>query len=58
MYRTVAVLFCCLSLLAATAAPVPPYRPRAWVTGWDRPAGAGLFDRRGDKLIITVPGEC
>jgi hypothetical protein len=58
MNRFAALLLFAVVVAAVTAAPVP--RPGSWVAGWDRPVdpkGDCKFDRRGEKLSITVPGE-
>jgi hypothetical protein len=65
MHR-VAALLLCFALVVATvvAAPAPfPRPPRAfipWVTGWDKavdPVGDCRFDRKGERLTITLPGD-
>src|SRR5207253_2814760 len=45
-------------LLSRGAAPAP--LPRPWALGWDRPVdplGDCRFERAGEVLTITVPGE-
>jgi hypothetical protein len=57
MHRITTALLCCLAAVAAPAAPAPT--PRPWFTGWYRPAdpkGDCQFDRKGDRLALTVPG--
>jgi hypothetical protein len=63
MHRLSVLLLCCsLAVTAAvvTAAPAPlPVASRPWVAGWDKPVdpvGDCRFDRRGERLTITVPG--
>src|SRR5262245_31921936 len=55
-----------LALLAAPllAAPVPPPKPAKasgpWFDGWDKPVdpkGDCRFERKGDRLTLTVPGK-
>ena len=50
--------------VAVTAAPAPVHKPKSpvvpWVTGWDKPVdsiGDCRFDKKGDKLTISVPGR-
>jgi hypothetical protein len=61
-----AVLLLCVALAVATvvATPAPfPSRGRLsgpWLDGWHKPVDLQedcRFDRRGDKLTITVPGK-
>jgi regulation of enolase protein 1 (concanavalin A-like superfamily) len=69
MHRLAALLLCALvatgvvaaaGLLAAPAPfPRPPRAPRVWLDGWDKPVdpvGDCLFERKGDRLTIIVPG--
>src|SRR5207244_1045643 len=64
VHRFAALLLCALAgaaggLLAAPAPFPRPGRARPWTTGWDRtvdPVGDCRFDRKGDRLTITVPG--
>src|SRR5262249_33981790 len=56
MHRLTVLLPCILT--AALAAPAPA--PRPWLSGWDRPLdplGGCRFDRKGETLTVTVPGE-
>lgn len=57
----VLLLWCLVVVMAAVAAPAPIPKPmKVWETGWDKPVdpvGDCRFDRNGDKLTITVPGE-
>jgi hypothetical protein len=56
--RTKALAAVAAGLLLAAPAPVPKHRP--WVTGWDKPVnphGDCKFDRKGDRLTITIPGK-
>ena len=65
MLRRVALPLCSLVVaVVATAAPAPVYRPPmasgVWVNGWDEPLdpkGDCRFDRRGDRLTLTMPGK-
>jgi regulation of enolase protein 1 (concanavalin A-like superfamily) len=65
MHRTPISLLCTLvaagNLLAApTPFPKILRSPIPWVTGWDKPVdpvGGCRFDRKGDRLTITVPGK-
>ena len=64
MHRLAACLLCAAVAFAAFAAPAPVHRtPRAsgvWVKGWDEPIdpkGACRFDRKGDRLTLTMPGK-
>ncbi len=65
MHRPAALSLCALVAAAGvTAAPAPFPRPAksafSWFDGWDKPvdpAGDCRFDRKGDKLTITVPGK-
>jgi hypothetical protein len=45
-------------VLVGAPAPFPrPGPPGPWFDGWERPLGDGHFERRGDRLTITVPGK-
>jgi regulation of enolase protein 1 (concanavalin A-like superfamily) len=60
MNRFVAMLLVAVVVTAVTAAPAPRPRPETpWLTGWDKPIDLGgcRFERNGDNLTITVPGE-
>jgi regulation of enolase protein 1 (concanavalin A-like superfamily) len=61
MNRLAALLLGALLAAAVMAAPAPaPRGSGPWFNGWDRPVdprGDCRFERRGDKLTITVPGE-
>ena len=72
MHRYAVLLLCALVAagvvaaaggLMAAPAPFPTRTGRAsgpWITGWDRvvdPVGDCKFDRRGDRLTMTVPGQ-
>jgi regulation of enolase protein 1 (concanavalin A-like superfamily) len=56
MPRIAALLLCALAALVATATPAPD---KPWVTGWEKvdPKGDCKFEREGERLAITVPGE-
>ena len=63
MHRCSSVSLLCALLAVAsvlTAAPAPfPRTTKPWFDGWDKPVdpeGDCKFDRKGDKLTITVPG--
>src|SRR4051812_33364743 len=56
MSRFAAAVLCALAGLAVQATPLPP--PKPWITGWDKPVdpnGDCRFDRKGERLTITVP---
>src|SRR5690242_14159504 len=58
MSRVCPLLMCVLVAGVALATPAPPERP--WVTGWDKPVDPKKdcrFERREERLTITVPGE-
>lgn len=59
MSRRAVLLLCALVAAAVGAAPAPqPRQTGPWLDGWDKPVdplGDCRFDRRGDKLTITVP---
>jgi regulation of enolase protein 1 (concanavalin A-like superfamily) len=61
--RLVLLAWALLFAVGVTAAPAPVYRPKPttpWVTGWDMPVdpiGDCRFDKKGDKLTISVPGR-
>jgi hypothetical protein len=58
MHRIAALVLSALAALVATATPAP--EPKPWVTGWHRPIDPKedcRFEREGDELSITVPGE-
>src|SRR5262245_34558282 len=63
MHRLPVLLLGCapLAVAAVVAAPAPFPKPvKPWVTGWDTPVDPRRdcrFDRKGDKLTITVPGK-
>jgi hypothetical protein len=58
MNRFAALLLFAVVVAAVAGAPAPRPRPTVpWVTGWDKPIGDCRFDRRGEKLSITVPGK-
>jgi hypothetical protein len=62
MYRVATLLFCGALFLVAgvVAAPAPLPRTGPWFDGWDRPVnplGDRRFERRGNRLSITVPGK-
>src|ERR1700722_16379001 len=57
MNRIAALLLGALLATLASAAPAPLPRADDWVSGWDKPVGGCRFDRKGDKLTITVPGK-
>jgi hypothetical protein len=48
------------ALLAAAVMAVSAPAPRVsgtWGRGWDKPVGDGRYDRKGDKLIVTITPE-
>jgi regulation of enolase protein 1 (concanavalin A-like superfamily) len=71
MHRYVAWLLCVITavgvavgvagVLLAAPAPFPrPGRTGPWFDGWERvvdPLGECRFERKGDRLTITVPGK-
>jgi hypothetical protein len=66
MHRYATLLLCCALLAVATvvAAPAPFAKPNRqtgpWFDGWNKPVdplGDCCFDRKGDRLTITVPAE-
>jgi regulation of enolase protein 1 (concanavalin A-like superfamily) len=65
MHRHAALLLCALVAVSASVMAAPAPFPRAgqkgpWFDGWDRPEGPVndcRFDRKGDRLTITVPGK-
>ena len=67
MHRVAALILCCTLLVVAAIVAAPaPFPTRAgrasgpWVDGWDSPVnprGDCRFDRRGDRLTITVRGS-
>jgi regulation of enolase protein 1 (concanavalin A-like superfamily) len=62
MHRFAVLLLCALLAVAGgVAAPAPLSRPsEVWSTGWDRPVdpvGDCRFERKGDKLTLTVPAR-
>jgi hypothetical protein len=66
IHRSAVLLLCAFvavvaSVMAAPAPfPRPPRASRVWFDGWARPLdplGGCRFERKGDKLTITVPGK-
>jgi hypothetical protein len=63
MSRFAAVLFLALVVAATVAAPVPRLKRQPagpWFAGWDKPVDPRKdcrFDRRGERLTITIPGR-
>jgi regulation of enolase protein 1 (concanavalin A-like superfamily) len=57
MHRVGAASLCALIAVTALGAPAP--WPKPWVDGWEKPVNPRRdcrFDRKGDKLIISLPG--
>jgi regulation of enolase protein 1 (concanavalin A-like superfamily) len=60
MHRIAILLLCTLLAVAGGLAAPAPLPRSPWATGWEKPVdpvGDCRFDRKGDKLTITVPGD-
>jgi regulation of enolase protein 1 (concanavalin A-like superfamily) len=57
MFRCYASLLSVLVVGLLSAAPAPfPAPSEAWEAGWDKPVGDGKFERKGDRLTMTILG--
>jgi regulation of enolase protein 1 (concanavalin A-like superfamily) len=60
MHRVAVLLLCALLADAAGVAAPASFTRSPWATGWDEPVdplGDCRFERKGDKLTITIPAR-